>query len=162
MWVVMTLSMSGGRYDGRTWPPRGVPFQVPDWEGRDLVKVQQAVEIDTPAWAVSSPPPPAPAPEPEPTVVSEPSATSAGPAVVAEDAPGLPEAAADGAEAPEAAPDEEDVVPGPGDTKRAWVDYAVSKGASPAEAATQTKTQLQQAYGGRLLLSAVTKGASNG
>lgn len=40
--------------------------------------------------------------------------------------------------------------PAPADSKAAWVEYAVSQGASPEEAAGQTKAQLQSAFGGRL------------
>lgn len=53
--------------------------------------------------------------------------------------------------APLPAPDEDAPVPGPSDTKGAWAAYAVSQGASQQEAESLTKSQLQSAYGGRLL-----------
>jgi hypothetical protein len=127
-WVVMNKYISGGRHDGREWPPEGAPFEVEDWEGEDLVYHGHAYRVASPVQAPPPPPPPAPAPEQE------------APAVVEETSPPEPEEPADDAPAP-----------APADPKAAWVAYAVSQGASQAEAESLTKNQLQSAYGGRLL-----------
>lgn len=37
MLIRMKQQMSGGRHDGKPWPPPFTPFEVPDWEGRDLI-----------------------------------------------------------------------------------------------------------------------------
>lgn len=120
MIIQMIYSMSGGRYDDRSWPPPGVNFEVPDEEGAGLVACQAAIMV-APSAVAPEPAPAAPEPEPEPVPV--PKAT-----------PPVPELSQ----------------PAPADPKAAWVDYAVSLGASRSEAEDHTKAQLQAAYGGRL------------
>lgn len=134
MYIRMRHYVSGGRHDGREWPPAGLVFEVPDWEGEDLIVHGHAVLAEPPARPRLVPPPPLP-----------PSAHHLSPADVM--TPG-PEPGPE--KAPEPEPEPEPAVPAPGDPKQAWIDYAVSRGASYEQAMQQTKAQLQQAYGGRL------------
>jgi len=151
MWIAMLHGVSGGRADGRDWPPPGVSIEVPWGEGVDLLNGGHAIQAEPPAvrvapWALTppSPPPPPPAPytppaEPAATMVSEPAFTAAGPV------PAAP------APEPEPEPEPEEVSsPAPGDPKQAWIEYAVSQGAKPDVAAAMTKVDLMSRYGGRL------------
>lgn len=135
MIVQMIVQMSGGRYDDRQWPLPWHDFEVPDDEGRGLIRCGAAMEV---VGAVR----PEPAvPAAVPAAITEPG--PAVPAAMAEPEPvPVPEPAA---EVPAEVP-----VPVPGDPKAAWVDYAVSQGTARAEAEDMTKAQLQAAYGGRL------------
>ena len=45
MKIRMTEHRSGGRYDGREWPPVGVDFDVPDEEGAGLCAQGSAVPV---------------------------------------------------------------------------------------------------------------------
>lgn len=128
MIIQMTYQMSGGRYDGTNWPSPWVSFEVPDWEGEGLVHCGAAIQMVLPAAG------PERKPKPEPKLTA--------PALVVPEPAPEPE--------PEPAVVTELPQPAPGDPKPAWVDYAVSRGASRAEAEDQTKAQLQTAYGGRL------------
>jgi hypothetical protein len=121
MWVQMMESISGGRPGGGAWPPRGYLLECEDWEGNELVAKQLAVQ---------HPAPPAPAQM----------------EAIEETAPSVAEVVA----APQP-PDDDSPVPTPSDPKSVWVAYAVSQGASEAEAENLTKVQLQAAFGGRLL-----------
>lgn len=156
MWIVMTLTISGGRADGRPWPDRlGAAIDVPREEGEHLVKVGQAFEVAPPA-GVQATLIPAPAADP----VSEPAATAAGP--VPETAAGAQAAAASAgvpaAEVPEPAaeeipaeaPADSPELPKPADSKQAWIDYALGQGASAAAVADATKADLMSRFGGRL------------
>lgn len=125
MIIKMVYEMSGGRYDDRAWPPTWTDFEVPDAEGEGLVACGAAIYV-----AASAAPASVPAPEP----------------VVAKAAP-VPEPVEEPASEPVVA---EVKQPAPADAKLAWVNYAVSRGASRAEAEDSTKSQLQAAYGGRL------------
>lgn len=121
MWVRMIEGISGGRHDGTPWPPKGGLLQVPDWEGEQLVRGQLAM-------------PAAPPPPPKQLAAIEETAPSVAEVVVT------------------APPTADDLAaPSPSDPKSDWVAYAVSQGASEAEAENLTKTQLQSAFGGRLL-----------
>lgn len=123
MIVQMTVNMSGGRHDDRAWPPAWVDFEVPDWEGRDLVRSGIARFVRH-----SGTPSPPPVQEPSPAaVVSEPARTAHGP--VSEDEPPQPPKAVD--------------------PKQVWADYAVSLGEDEEHVATLTKAQLMERYGSR-------------
>lgn len=132
MIIQMTYQMSGGRYDGTSWPNPWVSFEVPDWEGEGLVYCGAAIQMTMPAAEPERKPKPEPKPEPKPVELV------------------APEPAAEPAPEPEPAVVKELPQPAPGDPKSAWVDYAVSRGASRAEAEDQTKAQLQATHGGRL------------
>ena len=134
MIVQMIYQMSGGRYDDRTWPLPWHDFEVPDDEGRGLIRCGAAMEvvgtIKAPAGTPATPADP-------------------GKAAVAPSPPRVSPELAD--PAPAKAPAEVEMPqPAPGDPKSDWVDYAVSRGAARAEADERTKTQLQAVYGGRL------------
>lgn len=135
----MIVQMSGGRYDDRSWPTPWVDFEVPDEEGRGLIRCGAAMEVvGTPETAAE----PAQEPAPEPVVPAAPAweglpSSSNDPAPVP--APAMAKTAID-----------EAYVPVPADPKAAWVEYAVSRGASQGEAEGMTKAQLQAAYGGRM------------
>lgn len=120
MIIQMIVQMSGARYDDRMWPVPWTDFEVPDEEGRGLIRCGAAMEVVQPVKAV--PPPPAPAP-----------AAKAVPEVLVS------------AQVPEELPR-----PSNSDSKEAWVEYAVQRGASRAEAEVQSKANLQAAFGGRL------------
>ena len=147
MRIRMLIAISGGRADDRAWPPAGAEIDVPDGEGNDLLRGGHAVYVG-PSAPPSLPPVPPPLPPlpvpPEPAaLVSEPAATAAGP-VVPEPAAPEPEPAAE---------PELPVAPGPADPKNAWIEYAVSKAKTPAEAdaaARMSKADLMSRYGGRL------------
>lgn len=131
-WVIaMVIQMSGGRYDDRQWPGPGIPFEVPDWEGAGLVADHNAVKL----YEI-------PDGEPVPPAVEEPAAAEPVPSW--EDEHDRLEAVADGTVEPQAEP------PRPADPKQAWIDYAVTQGASVDEATSMTKIDLMSRYGGRL------------
>jgi hypothetical protein len=133
MIIQMTVQMSGGRYDDRQWPAPWHNFEVPDEEGRGLIRCGAAMEVVKQDPEPDAPEPAAAEPAWEPLPSS-----SAAPAPVPDPEP------------EPAAPAEEIPLPLPRDPKPAWVEYAVSRGASQAEAEAMTKDQLQAAYGGRL------------
>lgn len=171
--VRMRYQISGARYDGRPWPPGGGIIGVPEWEFRDLIRGGHADpdgKDAAAAWQKMVEPPPLGRPskidppvqagqateEEQTEPVPEPSAAgavaaqgmagdagqqdSAGAAELA-DLPGIPGPAAE----PEPAR-----APGPAAIKQEWIDYAVSQGASPEQAAAMTKADLMSRYGGRL------------
>lgn len=132
MIVRMTTQMSGGRYDDRSWPTPWVNFEVPDEEGRGLVAAGVALEVVLP--------PEAKAPLRSLTVTPESAQASATASALPPPSP-----------PPPAPPVTEEVPqPRPADPKDAWVEYAVSRGVSKAEAEAMTKAQLQAAYGSRM------------
>ena len=47
MKIRMTEHRSGGRYDGRPWPPVGEDFDVPDEEGAGLCAQGSAIPVVT-------------------------------------------------------------------------------------------------------------------
>lgn len=131
MIIQMVYQMSGGRYDDRQWPAPWHDFEVPDDEGRGLIRCGAAMEVvgavkhaepvaPEPAWQglPSSSNDPIPVPAPEPPLVLD--------------------------------PEENPPVPMNADPKAAWIEYAVSRGAPQAEAENMTKSQLQAQWGGRL------------
>jgi hypothetical protein len=164
MMVRMISQISGGRADGRIWPPANGLVEVPDAEGADLVRGAMAWPGDNFAaerleeMGVVVPDyvgePPADA---EPAADGEPAAGEAEPSEAAgpPDAEAGTEAAADGeAEAgpqsPPAADDPALLMPAPHDIKQRWIDYAVSQGEDPETARDMTKADLMSKYGGRL------------
>lgn len=128
MIIQMIYQMSGGRYDDRSWPLPWHDFEVPDEEGRGLIRAGAAMEV------VGNVNPAAPEPEPVPVKAAPaaPSAPAPAPAPMAKTAI---------AEVPQ---------PLPSDPKAAWVEYAVSRGVSQTEAESMTKAQLQAEHGGRM------------
>jgi hypothetical protein len=155
MIIQMRLNMSGGRYDNRQWPPAEVDFEVPDEEGRALIKDRNAVFVRQSADPVL---PPAADP-----VISEPASTATGPVwstpeeVAHEPGPGTEPGIVITEHAPEEvvhapAPEPEmPEQPRPADLKRTWEDYAVAQGMDPDDAVDATKAELMSKYGGRLL-----------
>ena len=120
MIIQMVTQMSGGRYDDQSWPTPWTDFEVPDDEGRGLIRCGAAMEV------VGGLVKPAPDDDPEPVPEADPEPA---PAVTPEPAGGPPAV---------------------GDPKADWVEHAVNQGATREEAESQTKAQLQQNYGGRL------------
>jgi hypothetical protein len=134
MIIQMTVQMSGGRYDDRQWPAPWRNFEVPDEEGRGLIRCGAAMEVVSDDSA-----PEQDQPEPIQQPVGPPyTASPQTPSLTAE------EIAA--AQAQEAAKTQ----PAPGDPKASWVEHAVKQGLSQDEAEGKTKAQLQQEYGGRM------------
>ena len=161
--VRMLTWISGGRHDGTNWPDPGVEdaaIEVPGWEADDLIRAGLAVRTSEqpaapPAREESSAP--EPAPELAPGTLVSPSSTAAGasaPPAGDQDDAGQAEGATEPAE-PEAEPAEAAtgtpaVAPAPSAPKQTWIDFAVSQGATPEEAASMTKADLMSRYGGRL------------
>ncbi len=134
MIIQMVDHVSGGRHDGRPWPPAWTDFEVPDWEGADLVRAKIAVEIRREA-------PPSQRMQ-EQEIPEDPAPVVDDPAAVVEDpAPGEQE------DVPPAAPADP---PQPSDPKQVWTDYAISQGIDPAMASAWTKQRLMAEFGGRL------------
>lgn len=70
--IRMMETITGGRYDGRTWPSMGDAFHVPEWEAAELVTAKHAVYDEDPALIA---PPALPAqdlPAPAPSVQDQP------------------------------------------------------------------------------------------
>jgi len=132
--VIMRFSISGGRHDGREWPPAGEELVLGKTEADDLVRGNMAYphpdgyEVAAHAAPPSGPADSPPSPEPAP---------GAGP----------PEARYEAA--PEPAPEPPSVAPVAYAPKQAWVDWAMAQGATEDEANMMTKAQLMEAYGDR-------------
>lgn len=62
MLIAMHVKVSGGRGDGTDWPDAGLPFEVDDEEGQQLVRAGLAYPVARPVV----PPPQAPAGEGKP------------------------------------------------------------------------------------------------
>jgi hypothetical protein len=144
----MYNQMSSGRHDGRTWPPPGVDFEVPDWEGQDLVDGGNAVLVsDKPTPAYETPPDVKPSPEPQQQWPPFEPGRLAGPAPAPAPAPEPEDEPDDEAEQAGGSADE---APKAGQPKSDWVDWAVAQGGiSEEEASGLTKQQLMEAYGQR-------------
>ena len=151
IWVQMTITISGGRADGRNWPDRwGAAIDLSAAEAWPLIRAGNAIQVDAPEKPKPLPPPASLTPAPR----SEPAATARGPVAASQPAP---EPQAIRAWGPEAAPKPEPTPalvdmdpPKPADPKQAWVDYAMAHGETEDEANMQTKAELMQKYGGRL------------
>lgn len=79
MRIAMKQYISGGRGDGRDWPPAGVPFDVGDQEGIELCSSGLAVPLpsEDPVEVRNEPPPPPPAPPVVPSELPDPKAPKA-------------------------------------------------------------------------------------
>ena len=118
MKIRMLESISGGRADGRAWPPYGGEIEVPGAEGRDLCAAQLAVPVaDTDAG----------------TEIPEAAADAA------VETRQEPAGAAD-----EPAPG----VPPPYASKAVWVEHAVGQGMPRKDAEAATKADLVSRFGG--------------
>lgn len=146
MIIQMIVQMSGGRYDDRTWPLPWHDFEVPDDEGRGLIRCGAAMEV---VGALATKATPAPPVKAAPSVKAMPAPSVKAAPVAPAKADPVPSVQAVPV-APAKAPEAEMPQPAPGDPRSAWIDYAVSRGAPRAEANERTKTQLQAVYGGRL------------
>lgn len=164
--VKMLAWISGGRHDGREWPPAGETIEVPDWEATDLIRAGVALPGAT--QAAPSPPPepaepepasvPEPVPELDPGQLVSPADTAAGASAppagdqeeTGQTAEGATEPAIPEAEPSEAADETPAVAPAPSAPKQAWIEYAVSRGADEDTARSMTKADLMSRYGGRL------------
>ncbi len=138
MIIQMLSNMSSGRHDGRPWPAAWTDFEVPDWEGEDLVNGGNAIKVSDSAEQQEDPAAPledlkeaaveyaeseaVTEPEPEPEAEVDPLADP----VVTEGGP-----------------------PKPAASKQEWIDYAVSQGAEWIAATNSTKQQLMETYGQR-------------
>lgn len=138
MIVQMLFSMSSGRHDNRVWPPPGVDFEVPDWEGEDLVNGGNAIKVadspgPVPAQVQVQIQVPEPVPEPEPAPE--------------------PVEVADREPVPDMKLEPEPEVPGgpprPAAPKAEWVEWALQQGADQIDANNATKQQLMELYGQR-------------
>jgi len=128
MKIRMVQERTGGRWDGRAWPPVGGELYVEDDEG---------AAICAHGWAIPVPEDPVEVPEAAQKVLEE--------ARSAESAPAEPPAP------PGPVPAEES--PAPADKpaanapKAAWVAYAVSHGMAEGEAGAMSKADLIAALG---------------
>ena len=165
-WVRMLVGISGGRHDGRVWPPAGHPIEIPDWEAEHLIAGGNAEPHDGPEPEREPLLPPPPERDPVPEVVSvappevsplaevSPVAGTSGTEEQAhapepEPATVVPEPDA-APPAPEEVPEAGSAQPSPSAPKKAWIDYAVSQGADVHEVSAYTKIDLMSRYGGRL------------
>ena len=139
-WIRMRETLSGGRADGRPWPPAGEAIDVPDWEYDHAVAAGWAYHDDgppEPEAVVVKVPVPVPVPVPvEAVATGEP------------DSP-LPEIPLDEADRDTDVPEVPEP-PRPSDPKQDWVDYAVTRGMSEEKATAMSKADLMSRYGGRL------------
>lgn len=151
-WIRMRETLSGGRCDGRPWPPAGGDVDVPDWEAEHAIRAGYAHEVD--------PPEPEKKPDPETEQAKAP-APAAQPRLTGWESgqyvqpPPQPEAPATPADvsretAPEQADHDVPEPPRPADQKQDWVDYAVARGLAADKAAAMSKADLMSRYGGRL------------
>jgi len=143
--IRMLWNMSAGRHDGRVWPPAGADFEVPDWEGEDLVNGGNAIKVADSAEAETDAPledlksaaveyaESETASEPEPETEPEPEA----------------EAEADDEDEDDDGGEVGDGPPKPAAPKQDWVDWAVHQGAEWVTATNSTKQQLMEQYGQR-------------
>jgi hypothetical protein len=177
MRIKMLTHISGGRADDRPWPPANTEIDVPDHEGKDLIRGRLALYVrpSDPPPPAPSPPPPGPLPvpaEPAAVMVSTPAQTAAGPVPppepdpepepepdretvfrddvekAVEQLPSVPEPEPAADVPPDPEPAPEP--PAPSDPKPAWIDYAVIRGADRGIATAMTKADLMSRYGGRL------------
>jgi hypothetical protein len=118
MKIRMVVDRTGGRWDGRPWPPRGGELYVEDEEGAAVCGA---------GWAVPVPEDPVEIPEAAAKVLEESRAT--------------PESAAEAPQDPDA------VRPAQNAPKPAWVAYAATQGLPAAEAAGLSKAELVARYG---------------
>jgi hypothetical protein len=78
VWVRMTITISGGRADGRDWPDRwGDAIDLPEEEALPLIRAGNAIQVDPPEAARPLPPPASQVPAPQ----SEPAGTARGPVI---------------------------------------------------------------------------------
>lgn len=134
MIIQMLSNMTSGRHDGRLWPAPWTDFEVPDWEGEDLVNGGNAIKVSD-----------SPEVQEDPEVPLE---------DLKEAAVEYAEAEAEAeAETPEPEPEVEVKAEGgpprPAASKQEWIDYAVSQGAEWIAATNATKQQLMETYGQR-------------
>lgn len=146
--VQMLGFISGGRWDGRVWPPAGQSLVVPDWEEADLIAARLAQP-----WPRGFDAEPEPAPEPEP-------ADAAAAATVTEAVQQGDEVTLGADPDPDPEPDLVIDVPGetgepeggpprPSAPKSEWVAWAVKAGCREDVANAYTKQELMEQYGGR-------------
>ncbi len=128
MIIQMLANMSSGRHDGRVWPPAWTDFEVPDWEGRDLVAGGNAIFVAD-SWPAAPEPEPVLVPEPESELVTEPESAPEPEEEPVQESPGGP--------------------PRPAAPKADWVDWAMANGVGEDEANGMTKQQLMELYGQR-------------
>lgn len=137
----MLSNMSSGRHDGRPWPAAWTDFEVPDWEGQDLVDGGNAIFVRDSPSAKDEKDPEAPLEDLKVAAVDyADSEASDGDADDDDDADDEPET--DGGQ-------QAGGPPKPSSTKQEWVDYAVSQGAEWIDASNSTKQQLMERYGQR-------------
>ena len=129
--VLMIVTMSGTRADGRPWPAAGQVLDTEDWEAEHLVRGTIAVP-----WQEAEQPVQQEEPEPvqqdyfRPVGSPDPSVT---PPV----------------EADSAGPVERPSSPKPVQPKADWVAWAVSQGAAEEDVRDLTKAELMERYGDR-------------
>lgn len=163
MIIRMKQQMSGGRHDGKPWPPPYTPFEVPDWEGRDLILGGMADPHGQDAAKVSAElreqPTKGHPSKLDERAADEPAETEPAPELrelagaVADGESGVSAEAAGqaAAEAPEDPALPGDAAgPTPASAKQAWIDYAVSQGADVHAVSQMTKADLMSRFGGRL------------
>lgn len=163
-WIVLRETLSGGRIDGRQWPPAGEMIDVPAWEAEHAVNAGWAYyaeeptapeppSVPQPVKAPARPADKAPEPvkqekHPDPAEKSQDRAAQNPP-----DKSGEPDAGKDagrdaGKDTPVKASEPEP--PRPSDPKQDWVDYAAGRGMSEDKAQAMSKADLMSRYGGRL------------
>lgn len=138
MIIQMLSNMTSGRHDGRLWPAPWTDFEVPDWEGEDLVFGGNAIKVSDSAEETVE--------EQAPLEELKSAAVEYAESETETPADPEPEAEAD----PLADPVKvEGGPPRPAASKQEWIDYAVNQGAEWITATNSTKQQLMEQYGQR-------------
>jgi hypothetical protein len=143
----MLMTMSGGRYDNRPWPPYYGTIDVPQWEADQLIGGQNAEYADEPeldrGYNVLETPDPGweaklKGEEPEKNL----------PETMLQPVSGdfLDDVDDDDFERDEPVKQKMQR-PAPADNKAAWVEWAIANGANGNQASSQTKVQLISEYG---------------
>jgi len=136
--IQMLSNMTSGRHDGRVWPAPWTDFEVPDWEGEDLVFGGNAIKVADSAVEQDDADSPLEDLKEAAVEYAEAEAETSSEPVPE------PEADADGDGG-----DEEEGPPKPSASKQDWIDYAVNQGAEWITATNSTKQQLMEKYGQR-------------
>jgi len=131
--IQMLSNMTSGRHDGRQWPAPWTDFEVPDWEGEDLVFGGNAIKVSD-----------SPEPKEDPDAPLEDLKVAA-----VEYAESEAHAEPDPEPEPETEVKAEGGPPKPAASKQEWIDYAVNQGAEWIAATNSTKQQLMEQYGQR-------------
>lgn len=154
MLIRMRVTMSGGRYDHRDWPPYGQLIDVPDWEGNQLIAAGNAESYEEPELDRGYDVLKVPHPEYETILKRADGSDQAGEEEEDEDLARDEPEEIDYEDDFERDDDDNEVEqseikkPYTNAPKDAWIEYAASKGADRKQVAELTKAQIIAKFGG--------------